>query len=382
MKRSFAAVIIMLALSLALSASMACAAPIKVGAILAMTGPASFLGAPEARTLEMLAEEINAKGGIKGNKIELVIKDSGGNPEKAISFAKQLIEEEKVFAIIGPSTSGETMKIKQICEDGKTILLSCAAAEQIVSPVARYVFKTPQKDSQVVSAIFETMKANKISKVAVLASNTGFGQAGKAQIEKQAPEYGIQVLATEVYDSKATDLSAIVAKLAANKEIQAVINWSIEPAQAIVLKNARQAGWKVPIYQSHGFGNIKYVVAGGAAAEGVIFPAGRLLIADKLTNKHPQKALLMKYKKDYESKFKEEASTFGGHGYDAFTILSRGIEQGGTNREKVRDAIENLKGFMGTAGAFNFSAADHNGLGPDSVTMLTVKGGDFIEYKK
>lgn len=372
----------MFAASLALSVSMACAETIKIGAILAISGPASFLGAPEARTLEMLAEELNAKGGVGGNKIELVIKDSGGNPEKAISFAKQLIEEDKVFAIIGPSTSGETMKIKKICEDGKTILMSCAAAEQIVNPVAKYVFKTPQKDSQVVHAIFENMKANKITKIAVLASNTGFGQAGKGQIEKQAPEAGIQVVAAEVYDSKATDLSAIVAKLAADKEIQAVINWSIEPAQAIVLKNARQAGWKVPIYQSHGFGNIKYVEAAGAAAEGVIFPAGRLLIADKLADKNPQKAVLVKYTKDYETKFKEEVSTFGGHAYDAFKILCRGIELAGANREKVRDAIENIKGFVGTAGIFNFSPADHNGLGFDSVTMLTVKGGNFVEYKK
>jgi len=179
MKRSFATVI-MLAASLALSVSIACAETIKVGAILAVTGPASFLGAPEARTLEMLAEELNAKGGVNGNKIELVIKDSGGNPEKAISFAKQLIEEEKVFAIIGPSTSGETLKIKQICEDAKTLLLSCAAAEQIVEPVAKYVFKTPQKDSHVVHAIFENMKANKISKVAVLASNTDSAKQARA----------------------------------------------------------------------------------------------------------------------------------------------------------------------------------------------------------
>ncbi|MBU4034658.1 MAG: ABC transporter substrate-binding protein, partial [Proteobacteria bacterium] len=143
-----------------------------------------------------------------------------------------------------------------------------------------------------------------------------------------------------------------------------------------------QAGWNVPIYQSHGFGNIKYVEAAGAAAEGVIFPAGRLLIADKLADKHPQKAVLVKYTKDYETKFKEEASTFGGHAYDAFKILCRGIEQAGANKEKVRDAIENMKGFVGTAGVFNFSPTDHNGLGQDSVTMLTVKGGNFVEYKK
>ena len=86
-------------------------APRKIGALLAVTGPASFLGAPEARTLEMLVEEANAKGGVDGRKIQLVVKDTGGSPEKAVSFAKQLIEEEKVFAILGASTSGETMQV-------------------------------------------------------------------------------------------------------------------------------------------------------------------------------------------------------------------------------------------------------------------------------
>lgn len=355
---------------------------IKVGAILAVTGGASFLGGPEVRTLEMLTEELNARGGVAGNKVQLIIKDSGGSPEKAISFAKQLIEEEKVFAIIGPSTSGETLKIKNIAEDGKTILLSCAAAEVIVNPVAQYVFKTPQKDSFAAEKIFETMKAMGIGKIAAVSDNTGFGQAGKAQLAEIAPKFGIEILENEVYDSKATDLSALVAKLMANKGVQAVVNWSIVPAQAIIAKNMRQAGWKAPLFQSHGFGNIKYVEAAGAAAEGIIFPAGRLLIADSLTDSHPQKTVLIKYKKDYEAKFKEEASTFGGHAYDAFKILCRAIEQSGTDREKVRTAIENLKGFVGTGGVFNFSAQDHNGLDIDSFAMLTVKDGKFVPYKK
>ena len=126
-------------------ASVAKAENIKVGAILAVTGGASFLGGPEARTLEMMVEEINANGGVNGNKIDLIIKDSGANPEKAISFTKQLIEEDKVFAIIGPSTSGETMKIKNIVEQAKMILVSCAAAEVIVNPVAKYVSKHRKK---------------------------------------------------------------------------------------------------------------------------------------------------------------------------------------------------------------------------------------------
>ncbi len=355
---------------------------IKVGAILAVTGGASFLGGPESRTIQMQVDKINEAGGLHGKKIELIIKDSGANPEKAISFAKQLIEEEQVFAILGPSTSGETMKIKNICEDGKTVMLSCAAAEVIVNPVAHYVFKTPQKDSFAVKKIYAEMNKMGFSKIAVLAGNTGFGKAGKGQLLEIAPEFGIQVVAAEVYDKSATDLSAVVAKLMADKEIQAVVNWSIVPAQAIVAKNIRQAGWNVPIFQSHGFGNIKYVEAAGAAAEGIIFPAGRLLVADVLDDANPQKATLLQYKNEYESKFNEPASTFGGHGYDAIMILARAIEEVGADREKVRDAIENMKNFVGTGGVFNFSPADHNGLDIDSFAMMTVKEGKFVLYEK
>lgn len=353
---------------------------IKVGAILAVTGPASFLGSPEAKTIQMLADEINAKGGIKGSKIELIIKDSGGSPEKAISFAKQLIEEDKVLAIIGPSTSGETMKIKSIAEEGKTILMSCAAAEVIVNPVAKYVFKTPQKDSYAAEKIFMQMKKMGIKKIGVVSGNDGFGKAGKEQLEKIAPEHGIEIIVNEVYDKEATDLTAVATKLKAAK-VQAVVNWSIVPAQSIIAKNMRQLGMTEPLFQSHGFGNIKYVQAAGNAADGIIFPAGRLLIADALPKSNKQKAVLLKYKKDYEAKFKEDVSTFGGHGYDAMMILVHAIEKAGTDKEKVRDAIENMKGFVGTAGIFNFSPADHNGLDINAFEMLTVKKGKFAVLK-
>ncbi|MFA5807807.1 MAG: ABC transporter substrate-binding protein, partial [bacterium] len=317
------------------------------------------------------------KGGVMGRPIQLIIKDSGASPEKAFSFAKQLIEEEKVFAIIGPSTSGETMKIKGVAEAGKTILLSCAAAEAIVNPVAKWVFKTPQKDSDAVIKIFQEMKKMKISRIGVLSSNTGFGNAGKGQIEKLAPEHGITIVANEVYDKAASDLTAEVTKIKA-ANVQAIVNWSIEPAQAIVIKNARQIGLTIPIFQSHGFGNIKYVEAAGAAAEGVLFPCGRLLVADVLPKNHPQKELLVKYTKDYESRYKEQASTFGGHAYDAYIILIKAIEQAkSTDTEAVRTAIENLKGVVGTGGIFNFSPADHNGLNVDAFEMLTVKKGKF-----
>jgi branched-chain amino acid transport system substrate-binding protein len=374
--------IAMLAIVATAAEKASSAAPIKVGAIFAVTGGASNLGAPESKTAEMFVEKLNASGGINGQKIQLIIKDSGSKPENAISLAKQLIEEEKVLAIIGPSTSGETMAIKNICQEGKTILLSCAAAEDIVNPVASYVFKTPQKDSDAARRIYMVMKEKGISKIGVIVSNDGFGMAGKAQLTKLAPENGITIAIAEAYDKQETDLTGVLTKLK-GQDIQAVVNWSIVPAQALVAKNMKQIGLDVPLFQSHGFGNIKYAQAGGKAAEGTIFPCGRLLVVDELPANNPQKQVLSEYKKDYETKYKEDASTFGGHAYDALLILTAGIKKAGsTESDKVRDAIENLKGVVGTAGIFNMSDKDHNGLSMDAFEMLTVKDGKFAIYKK
>jgi branched-chain amino acid transport system substrate-binding protein len=351
--------------------------PIKVGALLAVTGPASFLGAPEARTLEMLVQELNAKGGVAGHPVELVVKDTGGSPEKAVSFAKQLIEEDKVFAILGPSTSGETMAIKAIAEEGRTLLLSMAAAEVIVNPVAPHVFKVAPKDSFAAEVIFRRMQKMGITRIGLLSSNTGFGKAGKEQVERLAPAFGIQIAVSEVYDKGATDLTAEVTKLKA-AGVQAILNWSTEPAQSIVIKNARQMGLEVPIFQSHGFANVQYAKAAGAAAEGVIFPASRMVVAELLPAGHVQKGVVDGYRKAYEARYKEDVSTFGGHAWDALMILARAVELAGADRAKARDAVENLKGFVGTAGVFSFSPTDHNGLTIEAFELLTVKNGRFV----
>jgi branched-chain amino acid transport system substrate-binding protein len=371
---------LVLALGAILAVPSFAADPIRIGAIFAVTGPAANLGLPESRTLQMLVDDANASGGILGRQIELIVKDSQGNAEKAVSFAKQLVEESQVLAIIGPTTSGESMALKGYADQNEQILISCAAAATIVNPVAKWVFKVPQMDSFAAQAIFTTMKKLGLARIGVVVSNTGFGQGGKAQLEKLAPQNGITVAITEVYDSTATDLTAVLAKVKA-QDVQAVVNWSVEPAQSLVPKNMRQMGFDVPLFQSHGFGNIAFVTAAGRAAEGIIFPAGRLLVADVLPASHPHKKVLTAYKKVYEGKFREDVSTFGGHAYDAFLILTEGIRKaGGTDKFKVRDSIEGLKGVIGTAGVFNFSPEDHNGLTMDSFEMLTVKNGQFALY--
>ena len=357
-------------------------APIKVGAIFAVTGGAANLGGPEAKTVEMFVEKINSQGGIKGRPIELIVKDSGSKPENAISLAKQLIDEEQVLAILGPSTSGETMAIKNICQEGETILLSCAAAETIVNPVASYVFKTPQKDSDAVRRIYQTMKDMGISKVGVVTSNDGFGMAGEGQLEKLAPEYGMTIAIAEVYDKTETDLTGILTKVK-GQDVQAVVNWSIVPAQSLVAKNMKQIGLDVPLFQSHGFGNIKYVEAGGEASNGTIFPCGRLLVVDVLPDDNPQKQVLVTYKQEYEAKYSDEASSFGGYGYDALLILTEALKKSDSlEPESVRQAIESLQGVVGTSGIFSFSDQDHNGLTKEAFEMLTVEDGKFAIYSQ
>ncbi len=348
----------------------------KIGAVFAITGPASWLGEPERNTAQMVADMINENGGINGVPVEIIIEDTVGDETKTVNAVKKLINSDGVLAIVGPSRSGTTMAVIPIVEKAQVPLISCAAAESIVKPVKKWVFKTPQSDRHAVEKIYQYMKKHGITKIAIMSGTTGFGNAGREQLKKLAPQYGITIVADETYGPKDTDMTAQLTKIKAT-DAQAIVNWSIVPAQVIVAKNMRQLGMTQQLFLSHGFGNIKYVKTAGEAAEGIIFPAGRLLAVDVIPDDHPQKKVLVQYKKLYESKFNEPVSTFGGHAWDAMWILYEALKKAGADKEGIREAIENLKGFVGTGGIFNFSPEDHNGLTSEAFEMFTVKNGQF-----
>jgi branched-chain amino acid transport system substrate-binding protein len=352
----------------------------KVGAIFAVTGPAAWLGTPERNTAKMIEQEVNKAGGINGHPLEIIIEDTVGDPTKTVTAAKKLITKDEVLAIVGPSRSGTTMAVIPIVEEAKVPLISCAAAESIVIPVKPWVFKTPQKDSDAAVKIYETMRERGISKIAIITATSGFGDQGRKQLKKLTPEFEIEIVADETYGPNDTDMTAQLTKIKAS-EAQAVVNWSIVPGQVIVAKNMRQLGMKIPLFQSHGFGNIKYAQTAGEAGEGIIFPCGRLLAVDTLADDHPQKEVLAKYKKEYEAKYEEDVSTFGGHAWDGLQLVIAALREVGPDREKIRDYIENTKNFVGTGGIFNFSPEDHSGLTKDAFEMLTVKNEKFVVLK-
>ncbi len=346
----------------------------------AITGPAAWLGEPERNSVKMLQEEINAQGGINGHPLELVIEDTVGEETRAVLAVNKLINKDNVLAIVGPSRSGTTMAVIPIVEKAQVPLVSCASAQEIVTPVKKWVFKTAQNDSDGVIKIYEKMKEMNLSKVAIISSTDGYGMEGRKHLKRFAPEMGITVVADETYGPKDTDMTAQLTKVKGT-DAQAIVNWSIVPGQTTVIKNRRQLVMTIQLFQSPGFGNIKYAQAAGDSAEGLLFPALRLLMVDALPKDHPQKAILTKYKKDYESKFKSDVTTFGGHAYDALSLVVAALKAVGPDRAKIRDHIENTKNFVGTGGVFNYSPEDHVGLHKDALEIYTVKNGAFVPVK-
>jgi branched-chain amino acid transport system substrate-binding protein len=368
----------LIALCLTLLATPLLAAdPIRIGALFSVTGPASFLGEPERNTLEMLVKEANAKGGIKGRKLELIAYDTQGDATKAVQLATKLIKNDKVSVIVGPSTTGETMAVIAVTEKEKIPLISCAAGIKITDPVKPYVFKTPANDHVAAEKIFNFMLTKKQKSVAILTVTDGFGSSGREQLKELAKKKGIAVVADETYGPKDTDMTAQLTKIKGSKA-DAIICWGTNPGPAIVTRNVKQLGIKIPLYQSHGVASKKYIeLAGSDNAEGVILPAGKLAIFDKLPKNDPQKKLLTQYNADYKKAFNVEASTFGGYAYDAFLMISEALKKGAATNDQIRDALESTKKLVSVSGIFNMSATDHNGLDLSAFEMVKIVKGDW-----
>lgn len=348
--------------------------PIKIGSFLTVTGPASFLGDPELKTLQMYVEELNAQGGIKGRKIELIHYDTGGKAQDAVSFVKRLIQSDQVDLIVGGTTTGDTMAVVPEVEKAGIPLISLAGGIEIVEPVKKWVFKTPHTDRMAVAKIYEDLRKRGLTKIALITGDGGFDKSGHTQLLKLAPEYGMVIVADESYGNKDTDMTTQLTKIRSS-DAAAIINFGLGQAPAIVTKNIKQLGISLPVYQSHGVASKTFIDLAGDAAEGIRLPAAALVVAEQLPDADPQKPILLAYKNKYEAKH-GPVSTFGGHAYDGLMIAVGAIQRAGsTDKAKLRDEIENTKGFIGTAGVFNLSAEDHMGLNLDAFKMVEIKKG-------
>jgi branched-chain amino acid transport system substrate-binding protein len=353
--------------------------PYKVGAVFSVTGRASFLGEPEKKTAEMIAEAINKVGGINGHPLELVIYDDESDETKCVLAVKRLIKKDKVPVVIGPSLSGNTLAVVKVVNDAKVPLVSCAASVKIVTPVAdrKWVFKVPQSDTHAVEKIYDYLLKNGIAKIAIMSVSTGFGASGREQLLLLAPQVGIEIVADERYGPKDTDITAQLTRIRGT-DAQAIVNWSVGPTQVLAVKNWHDLGMtNIPFYQSHGFGSRKNIELAAGAAEGVYCPLGRVNIPNLVPADHPQKKVIEIYNKAYQEKYNEPLSSFGGHGWDALNLVIGALKAVGPDSAKIRDYIETRTNFIGQHGVFNFSPTDHNGLTKEAFEMVVVKDGDW-----
>jgi len=366
---------------LALGAGAAAQAEIRVGSSLSSSGPASFLGDPEAKTLEMLVDEINAKGGINGEKIELILYDDGGDPNQARTFATRLVEDDEVVAIIGGSTTGTTMSIMSVAEENEIPFISLAGSIKIIDPVNPWVFKTPHTDRMACQKMFSDMQARGFTKVGMISGTGGFGASMEAQCKDVAGDFGIEIVADETYGPKDADMTPQLTKIKGAEGIQAVLNPGFGQGPAIVTRNYRQLAIDLPFYQSHGVASDAFIeLAGPDAAEGVRLPGTALLIADQLAEDDPQRQVTQSYKADFEARYNMDVSTFGGYAHDAFALMTDAIARAGSaDPAAIRDALETTDGLVGTTGTYTMSPEDHLGLDLSAFRLLEITGGGWKE---
>jgi branched-chain amino acid transport system substrate-binding protein len=355
---------------------------IKIGAIVAATGPASFLGDPELKTLKHYVAKINAAGGVNDKELELIAYDTGANPKKAVTFTKRLLHKDNVVAIIGPSTTGETMAIIPMIEKAKTPLVSMAGGVPIVEPVKPYVFKIVATDKMACERIMEDLKKRNLNNLAMISGSGGFGKSMRKQCKMVAEKVGINIVADETYGKKDTDMTAQLLKIKNTKGVDAILNPGFGQGPAIVAKNYHQLKMTQPLYESHGVASKKFIEIAGEAANGIRLVSPPVVVADKLSDDNPVKKVCVAYKNEYEKATGSKVSSFGGHAYDSLYAIVEAIKAGDGTPQSIRDNLEKLKNFIGIDGVVNMSPTDHLGLDTKSgMVLLDIKDGDWALAK-
>jgi branched-chain amino acid transport system substrate-binding protein len=347
--------------------------PIKIGAVLDITGAGASLGVPERKTLEMLAKSV---GDVGGRKVELIVEDDQSTEDGAAKAINKLLTQDKVDIVLGASRTGPSLAMRPIAESAKVPMISLAANKAIVDG-ARYVFKTAQNDSVVIENMIALARQRGWKKLGLARDASGFGEGVQELIDAQGKADGISVVRSEKFAPDATDFTAQMVNIR-NARADANIIWGIPPAAALAQKAYKQLGITAPVIQSHGIGNSVFLQTAGASADGLIAPLGRLVVAAQLPDDDPQKKVITDFVAQYEAAYPGEApSTFAGHAYDGWTLAIEAIKAVGTDKEKVRDWLEGAKGIVGISGVFTMSAEDHSGLTKDALVLTTVKDEKF-----
>lgn len=380
MKKTFAAALLPALIALAYAGSAA--AQIKVGVSVSATGPAASLGIPEKNTISLLPKTI------AGQTVEYIVLDDATDPTTAVKNARKLISEDKVDLLIGSTVTPNSLAMTDVAAESETPMISMAASASIIEPQdakRRWVFKTPQNDSHMTTAILSHMADNGVKTVGFIGFSDAYGEGWYREISKLADVRKIKLVANERFARPDTSVTGQILKILSANPDAVLIAGSGTPA-ALPQKTLKERGYKGKIYQTHGVANNDFLRVCGKDCEGTWLPSGPILVAEQLPDTNPVKKSALTYKNAYEKAYGAgTVSTFGGHAWDAGILLANAVPtalkagQPGTPafRKGLRDAIENTKEVAGAHGIFNMNANDHLGFDQRSRVMVQIVDGKW-----
>jgi branched-chain amino acid transport system substrate-binding protein len=361
------------------SSSAASAEPIKIGAIVSLTGTYAGIGEPQKKVIEMEVKRINDAGGINGRKIEVLIEDDGTDETKAVAAVTKLIDQDKVVAILGTSGTSTTMAIRSAVDKAGIPEVSMAGGNAVTGKFDPLVFQTAWSNALVIPYELAYMKKHGITKIGVISDSGGYGKDGESLIKTSVAQYGITITSDQTFNVGDADMTAQLTNIK-KSGAQAVVMWTAGKEAATVVKNAKALGLTVPMYGSHGNARLEFAQGVGADGNGFLFGAGHVLVPSTYGTDTAEFKVATKFIDNYKAAAGATPSTFAGHAYDALYLVTDAAKKinGEITGTALRDQIEKTSGFPGIGGVFTFSATDHNGLSDKDLSFYEIKDGAFV----
>ncbi|TAL97185.1 MAG: ABC transporter substrate-binding protein [Paraburkholderia sp.] len=376
-----------LALGLAVSVSVAlpvtATAQVKIGLVLSLTGPAASLGIPARDTVALFPKEL------AGQKVEYLVFDDASDTTQAVQNTKKLISEEHVDAIIGSSITPNSLAMLDVIAEGQTPTISLASSAKIIEPVdakRHWMFKTPQTDAMMASAIAEHASEHGVKTIAYIGQADALGETFYAEVAKFAQLHKITLVANERFNRTDPSVTGQILKIMAANPDAVVVGAAGTPA-ALPPKTLKARGYKGLIYHNHGVGNNDFLRVCGADCNGTFLPASPVLVAAQLPVDHPARRLALDYIARFEAQHGAgSVSAFGAYTWDAGLLLGNAIPVAlktaapGTPefRQALRDALEATRGLADSNGIVNMSTTDHLGLDQRARVMVEIRDSKWV----
>jgi len=378
-----------LLLAVALSASAPAAAhhaagPIKLAAVLSLSGPAQGIGAPQLRTLQLYVERLNREGGLLTHPVELNFADDASDARKAAEIARRLAVPEHADILIGGSITSTALAIVPVMQAAKIPFISLATGSRVTEPNRAWVFRTPPSESMAVLRILEDLARAGATRIALLTMETESGRTARNDVRQYTnpgslyfKKNGIGLAADLVFpggDSAAA--SRAMEQAARASDVQGVIAVAFGDAAVAIARRHRELGVKAQLYFSHAAAVPAVLGVAEPALEGARITVPPMMVAELLPDNDPQKRQILDYIAAYRARYGEAPPPSGGYALDALMLAVNAIREGKSlDFNHMRQVLDGTRQFVGVTGTFNFWSTDHRAVDPKSLRLVQVERG-------